>query len=294
MDAVLPLTVADVARARLLFRSLTRFVEGLETVWVYTPDDQAQTLQAELVGVPLPLRVRPETDIVPELRPYAHIGGWYKQQMIKLAAARAVRGPFYLTLDADVVATRDLRVEQLTPEGRALTHIINEDLHPRWYRRVESLLGEPLPRRGVVHNVTPAVLSAPAAIELLDEMGERMRRGRYSPGLRGVRQRWARLRWGSRPDPGHLYLLAGLPWTEYALYYSFVELRGRLEHHHRISDRCIYDIEGSVWFRPQTRLTHWDPAASFQGEGPPWFLVVQSNTGLEPGEVERSLNKYFA
>ena len=55
MDAVLPLTVADVARARLLFRSLTRFVEGLETVWVYTPDDQAQTLEAELVGVPLPL-----------------------------------------------------------------------------------------------------------------------------------------------------------------------------------------------------------------------------------------------
>ena len=291
MDAVLPLISKDLPRVRLLLRSLNRFVEGLDTLWVYTPESQKEDIATafEGMGLKATVHVCPETELVPELRLFSGIGGWYKQQMIKLAAARKVKSDFYLTLDADVVATRELSLSSLTPNNRALAYIIQDDLHPHWYQRVENLLGQKLRRKGVVHNVTPAVLSSVAVGILLDTMGQRLDKGMWSPGIRGLKQRWVRFRSRSSFDSGHLFLLAGLPWTEYALYYSFLEMEAIFDSYHQVSPACIYDIDRSVWYRPEKGLSAWDPKPSFQGRGPPWFLVVQSNTHLDPRDVERVL-----
>src|SRR5690606_42105927 len=59
-----------------------------------------------------------EDALVPELREH-RARGWYRQQLIKLAIAERVASDYYLTFDADVVATRPITIERLLPGGRA-------------------------------------------------------------------------------------------------------------------------------------------------------------------------------
>lgn len=292
MDAVLPLIARDVSRARILLRSLRLFTTELGTLWVVSPDEQQEEVRSLLIEEGLKINVVGETSIVPELNSFRDIGGWYKQQMIKLAMAQHVTTPFYLTLDADVVVTRSLPLSTLISNQRALVYTISEDLHPTWYKRVEALLASPLPRSGIVHNVTPAVLSQEAVCDMFSSMAQRMTSGKWSQGLRGLRQRYWRWR-SPESNQGHLFLLAGLRWTEYALYYSYLELVGKLEHYHYHTPVCIYDIERSVWARPKDGILSWRPNQCFEGEGPPWFVVIQSNTHLPAHDVAKTLRQWL-
>lgn len=292
MDAVLPLTARDLGRARILLRSLHRFFEDLGRVFVLVPDHQHAEIKAQL-WVPEGLRIEllPETEIAPELASLRR-RGWYKQQVLKLAVFEHVQSPFYLTLDADVVATRIVSADRLTPGGRALSYVIPRDLHPTWYRDTARFLGGgPLVRGGIVHNVTPAVLSRTAVQSLALELQRRAETGRWSKGLAGWRQRWSR----SRGRQGWRdYLVAGLPWTEYALYYSFLELAGTYAEHHVETDRCIYDIDRSLWKNDAPRFEDgWQPEELFAGEGPPYFVVLQSNSGIPAEDIETRLAPYL-
>ena len=115
MDAVLPLRLKDFERATLLFDSLTRNFPKLARLWLVCPDrhyDEVRT-RAQSLSHGFELRVEPETPIVPELELAEFMGGWYRQQMVKLAMAERVASELYLTLDADVVCTR-----RVSPEKR--------------------------------------------------------------------------------------------------------------------------------------------------------------------------------
>jgi hypothetical protein len=74
------------------------------------------------------------------------------------------------------------------------------------------------------------------------------------------------------------------------LYYTFLEARGSFERYHFYAPYCLYDGASSLWSAKNAELPDdWDPAKAFVGEGPPWFLVVQSNTGIGADVVQRKL-----
>jgi hypothetical protein len=300
MDAVLPLTLRDVERARLLLRSLERRFERLGTLWVVCPDGQAAAIEAALAPLKpsQELRVEREGQLVPELALAPRLRGWFRQQLIKLAIHERVESDFYLTLDADVICTRRVAPECLAPDGLGLCHVIPRDLHADWYRGSEAVLGLSNALRGGLHAVTPAVLNRHAVAELAEYLETRADRGRFARGLRGLRQRllFLRARRGqdARFSRWRLLLTAGAPWTEYALYYTFLEATGRFERFHRYSAACIYDVERSVWYADRRDFGVWDPEPSFRGFGPPWFVVVQSNTRIAPVDVQRKLGRYLA
>jgi hypothetical protein len=290
MDAVLPLTLKDYDRSLILRRSLSEFFHDLGTLFVVTPDDQHNEIRERVkrhAHDALCLEVLPETEVVPELRHFRATGGWYRQQLVKLAVFERVRSDFYLTLDADVIATRPVSSALLTPEGRALCLVRYEDLHPVWYQRAAEVFGEPLRRTGISHNVTPAVLARHGVEELAVWLGERWRVRRFAAGHRGMRQRLARLLFGRNQAlaPWRLYLTAALPWTEYALYYSFLELRDRFTRYHQEHERGISYEPDSFWDHGKSNFEEWPHRHLFQGEGPPFFTVVQSNTGVTPEQV---------
>lgn len=297
MDAVLPLRRSDLERSKILFCSLERFFTGLGRVLVVVPDADRSFIEAELRSTSprVEKRVMSETEIVPELGPYRRVGGWYKQQLIKLAIAEHVATDLYLTFDADVVTTRPVSPADLARNGRALAHVTEEDIHPRWYTHVAKLLDRPMRRTGVAHNVTPAVLARAGVLELARHFDARWEAKRYARGARGMRQRWARLRYGSRPGfaPWRLFLVSALRWTEYALYYSFLEAHDRFSAYHIEYPVCLYDIEHSVWNPAETSLDTWSPEPLFEGHGPPFFAIVQSNTGITAAEVRRKLRPHL-
>ena len=249
LDAVLPLAAQDLERAQILFRTLERFFEPLGTLWVVVPDRERGA-----VGVPFG-EVLVDSDVVPELRGGSLPHGWHVQQLVKLAIADRVATPFYLTLDADVICVRPTRYEDLVRDGRALAQITRPH-HPEWNDDAERVLG--LPRSGRQYGVTPAVLSRDGVLRLRRHLGGD---------------------WRGR-------LLRELPWTEYALYNTFLEATGQWTRHHVSGgDRCLYG--NCVWIGSQ--WPGWRPKA----DGRYRFSVVQSASRVPAGDVRDRVERYL-
>ena len=250
LDAILPLAARDLDRAQILFRSLERFFKSLGTLWVVVPD-------AERERVPVPFgEVVVDSEVVPEVRavsPAPH--GWHLQQLVKLAIAERVASPFYLTLDADVICVRPTRYDDLVRDGRALAQVTPPH-HPEWNDDAERVLG--LPRSERQYGVTPALLSRGGVLELQRHLGAD---------------------WRGR-------LLRELPWTEYALYHTFLEGIGQWTRHHVSGgDRCIYG--NSVWIGSQ--WPGWQP----KGDGRYFFSVVQSATRVPAADVLERVERHL-
>jgi hypothetical protein len=285
LDAVLPLALRDLERSRLLVESLSRNLAGLGCLWVICPDPDVEQVRAVLGRETLPftLRVEPERRIVPEFTLDIRMSGWFRQQMIKLAVFEHLREGLYLTLDADVLCTRRVTVGELVGDGRGACVSFPDETFRYWYDRVEQVMRIRVPAGRGCHNVTPALLHTGGVRALKEAIESGLARGERSRGLRGLKQLWWLRRTRGLPQhaPWRVFLAAARPWTEYALYFSFLESSGLFDRFHRRAERCIYDNELSLWHAEGKRVpVGWDPAPAFVGQGPPWFLVAQSNTGI--------------
>jgi hypothetical protein len=259
----------------------------LDRILIVAPDDQVAAMRLPQVPGGAALRVVSELELVPELQLFTAVNGWYRQMLVKLAAAEWLDSAFYLTLDADVVATRAVDLNALCESGRAPCAVAFENWHPRWYAGAEALIGAPLPRRGISHGVTPTILHREGVRALCAHLDQRWKERRHSPGLRGIKQRLGHAyTWLARKSefaPWRALLCCSSPWAEYALYFSFLEWTGRFEQYHRETHEALYAAERSVW-HPQD-VANWNPS-KWTGEGPP-FIVLQSTAGI-PIEVFRT------
>jgi hypothetical protein len=294
LDAVLPLTAKDVERAQILFRSLERFFEPLATCFVVTPDGDAAAVRRRVPRERY--TVLAESEVIPEIA-YFHatarlrrklhlvgppIHGWFVQQLVKLAIAKRIATAFYLTLDADVICVRQTRYRDLVREGRALVQTSPPN-HPEWNDDAERVLG--LPRSGRQYAVTPAVLS-PGAVAALARHLE----GRVPERLRQLAARIPYPRVGDVLASWRSFLLRNLPWTEYALYHTFLERTGLFDTYHALGgEDAIYG--NAVWMESQ--FEKWDTATVFTADFGPCFSVVQSAARIPPERVWAKIERHL-
>jgi hypothetical protein len=297
LEAVLPLIPRDLERFALLARSLERFFPTLGRIHVVVPDRVHDAMKDRVRGAlhGIAVEVVPEGRWVPDMASFRHLPGWYKHQLVKLAAAEFVASPYYLTLDADVICTRPMTVAELLPGGKSACFVIPKDWHPEWYKGAEAVLGLRAVRRGVVHNVTPVVWSKAGVLELIDHIEGVATRRAYARGARGLRQRLLfalqRLERPRHSRAWRAWLAASTPWSEYSMYFTLLEALGHFEQYHFQSDYCIYDVDRSVWWKAD--FDGWDAAPLFEGRGPPYFAVIQSNTHLPPALIWRKLSRWL-
>jgi len=278
LDAVLPLTLADLARFQILARSIEANFADLPRCWVIVPDAQQDAMR-----IAMPSRrfvVVPETEIVPELAG-SKAKGWYKQQLIKLAMADHVSSDYYLLFDADVICARPIRRHDLFRNGKALCHRYRNVTHAKWYGWAERVLE--MPRSGWVHGVTPTILCREAVREMTAHLSRQQPRPvKFWRRLRARMPEWAggpRAWRSDHEDAGRWrrVLLDSLPWTEYALYFTFLEATGRFERFHTSAMRSL--CGDCIWRRDS--FADWDPTLPRPYRQPP-FIVVQSITKIPP------------
>ena len=294
IDAVLPLALRDASRAEFLFESLKLNFSGLRRIWVICPESQLHEIKQKfsVLSLPFELCIESELRVVPEFNIKVRQSGWFKQQLIKLAIHEFIESDLYLTLDADVVCARPVTAAQLIEDGRGRCFLVYPNHYGYWYQRVNDVLRLKSAGHRGLHNVTPALLHRKAVKELKEKIEQMLCARLYSKGWRGVKQRWHL--WVNRNSvtyaPWRIFLVAARPWTEYALYYTFLEANGRFDEYHYYSDVCLYDVERSLWAASNGELPdQWIPAPAFIGEGPPWFLVAQSNTGISAEVIRERL-----
>jgi hypothetical protein len=270
----------------------------LGTLFVVVPDAAHAPMEPKVASLAskFTVQVVKEQTWVPEMESFHHLPGWYKQQLVKLAAAEVVTTDFFLTLDADVVCTRPVSYDALLPGGRARCFIIAHDEHPDWYRGAEAVLDLRAKRRNVLHNVTPCVWAKAGVLELIEHLNQVARRRPYASAIRGLQQRLFltthRLGRHRNQPPWRGWLAASRPWAEYATYFTFLEATGRFDTYHFESDQCIYDIERSLWYK-ESRIEDLDVESLFRGEGPPYFVVIQSNAGNDAARTWQKLGEYL-
>ncbi len=281
LSAVLPLKTVgshyaeNLGRCDLLMASLRAFAApGLfRTIYLICPGDEVRRVErAARTWQGLPLEVIGEDDLLPFFRRYPRTAGWWRQQLIKLNAARFVGTDFFLTLDPDVLLCKPVGLADLCPGGRALATLEPRRQHPEWWQASAALLGvEPdLDAEGM--SVTPALLSREICLGLAEEL-ER---------LHGVDWREA--------------LLAALPnrWTEYSLYWLAARKLGLADRLHvapeGAGDRRLLSAD-SVWSKEEWET--WRPERCFDPQTPGYFCVIQSNTRIDPADVARRVAPYL-
>ena len=272
IDLVLPLSShgradSDIERARRLLLPSLRYLDrgSLGRLLVMAPGRDLpaiERLAAEFAE--LSIDVIDEDRICP--RPLLQ-RGWRRQQVLKLGAAERLCASHYLTLDADVVATRPIDADDLVIDGRALTQRASLRVHWPWHVHSARLLRLPPPetREAPCMGVTPAVLSRERVVAL----------------LRHLEQLYPRQRW-------HEALARRSGWTEYALYWAFLESRGEIAEHHCFGPPDLYGE--CIWKRDRDRFDAEWVERMFHRDATHLFSIVQSNAhGLSLDEVCRRL-----
>ena len=307
LDAVVPITLKDYDRFTILERTINYFCKDLfNIVWIVVPDQDLKEIKEKIKDTTY--RVISDSELVPEFKLFPKRGGWFNQQLIKLAIASRVETDFYLTLDADVICLRPTHFSDLVKDRRAVYYQYSPDKFefPEWYEWAYKVLSLPGHPDQVYYNVTPSVLSRDAVLQLqaylLECSSSQLKTFRgFNPKSRnswlllqvklaqvllprGSQRRQQLLDWRS-------YLLRSIPWTEYSLYYTFCTAQGLLDRYHIRTDNCLYSTESSIWYKED--YTKWNPASWFSREQDFFFCVLQSTTEISPVEVWEQIEPYL-
>jgi len=237
-------------RTKLLLRTfLTQFrQDDLADFFLVSPDRDAPLLRAALRSVTGDPRYKllSELEVCPNLRKATgsetgEVRGWRVQQMLKLAISAYVSSEHYVTLDNDIVCIRRCSYDDLVKNGRAVTNCETPvdymriytsafaareaGIKLRRYARSQKILGHSLQRPNAqFYGETPVVLRTDMVSRLLEFLS-----GRF-------RGEWSEM------------LASKGGWTEYGLYYNFLEMTGKLDAFSFYAGcNCVLDLERSVW-----------------------------------------------
>lgn len=209
--------------------------------------------------------------------------GWYKQQVIKMAAPEWLGAPFWLTLDADVLCTKPVGVADLLPDGRALTQgeVIDDD--PLLARRavaVRSVLGNVSPPLSYGMSGTPLFYAAPvmqAALSMIEFATARpWKEALLDTVLHAELQR--------RGEEG---------WTGNLLYHAAAVRSGLLRQYHALSGIDTQQRIHDGGIGSETRWSDWDAAAAFDRTTPGFFAVCNASTGVPPEFVAEKISPFL-
>ncbi len=260
IDLVMPVIARDLDRFRIFFRSWEQYWRVPGRLLLCVPD-------ADLaVFAPFAQRGGGAVEVVPKRHiigdvPYTRgTKGWYRQQMVKLGAARFVDSDFYCAIDADCFVARHLAFDDLIRDGRApVDPLVVEPpgYHIRYVTAAAAMDLEPqvLSRR---YTLTPPFFFSRALVE-----------GAL------VRMEQKGMEWP-------LVLDMTPEWTECSVYYIYACAVDQWAAHHY---ECPDLVHSPLWAFSEDHegdFVRWDPAATF---GRAAFGVVQSFGGISVDRI---------
>lgn len=246
----------------------------------------------------LPITVMAEHQLAPSLEaPLANgeLNPWYVQQLVKLAAASVIRTDHYVTLDDDILCLRYFAASDLVKAGQALTNVETiQDYHNLYtsafakaevriktlrYVRAAEFIGAPTWDRQWFYGETPVVMHTRSVLDLLEHIEYR----HQSPWQAALAQR--------------------LRWTEYALYFQYLEMSSRLEHVCSLKDAdTVLSLTRSIWQTADKyrKPVGWEPSCFIHSDRKccqgGLFAAVQSwlpRSGWLPERFESITDFYY-
>jgi Family of unknown function (DUF6492) len=214
------------------------------------------------------IRVVCEDSLCPTLKGRS---GWYKQQILKLAAAKLVSSNYYLVLDADIILKRPAKLQDLFPTEKPILQKVKASAQWDWWVASRKILKSnvEIKRDSIVMGVTPEFLHRETCLALQDVIASRNNTGE-----------WDRFLFDSRHTG----------WTEYTLYWLYVLERGLDQQLYDWSPQKMYE---GIW-KYTHRLSSRHLRRIFAPDSNSFFLVVQSNINLELSFIQKRISPYLS
>lgn len=238
-------------RTSFLLRSFVKYFNQSDLLefFVVCPDREVSCASALLSSIITDPRYKVigELNVCPDIKEAidpktGKVDGWRAQQLVKLAMAAYVSSEFYVTLDSDILCVRPFSYSSLSRDGKAITNIETlADYHRLYtksfaeresrikatrYQISAEVIGYQRPRTSIgrFYGETPVVLCTKSVRELTKYLDARFQR------------RWS------------LALALTGCWTEYTLYFQFLEVTGQLQNVCLFGGcNSVLDLERSVW-----------------------------------------------
>jgi len=296
ISAVLPININEKEKSNscellnILFSSLEKFSPPklFDKFFLVCPKSQIKTLSKYIDNWPdLPLKLLDEEDLVPEFKRFPTVGGWRKQQVIKLAIASFIKTPYYLTFDADIVCTSPISEDILLPNNKALLQKQQRYTRTKWWTSSAKYLNTNANIDTLGMDVTPAILSTKICLDLIQTLNKNKLGWIHSLLSPHKKYAWQRiLPWYKKR----------FSWTEYSLYYLFLEKNNNIEKYHSICgsngiSQRLFSNQNCVW--NETSFDDWNPSIAFSEDDHGLFCVIQSNKNITPHIVWQRIEKYI-
>jgi hypothetical protein len=311
---ILPLTIADLPRASLLFATLSALrTNSVYELIIITPDIQSAYIDESVGSIirdALPFRVVEESSLFSNSELFLKSDAFpYSIQMsLKLLVARLVQTPFYITLDADVLLLKPRQILEVMEKTAVEVDVsgnnadnlqyfkgIFEDesrnVHLSWWKGSASFLDLEYVAYsdnrvrilstdlGAGFSVTPAVLSSFGSLVVIQEIILAQKRC-YGFHLTDGDAEIAWVSSFGKPTP----LCKATPdkttvWSEYTIYRLVLDAFYLFSEIHEPQNKVLLHCH-DVWFEDQLP---WNAAAAYASTC--LFSVVQSSTGVSPSDI---------
>ena len=238
-------------------KSLRKFLDLsiLKDFFIVASQEDIQTIKDDLLrSYPeFPFVFVAEDELCPSIMGAA---GWTKQMILKLAIANRVETDYYLTLDTDVFLTKPLSGADILQEGKLVYQKEDPRTHKKWWESSACLLNVAADRvleKEFAMGVTPEYLVTEVCRKLQREieslhatkdfafwlMTSRMSKKSLSNKIIRVLCKSAPFLAGLLPRT-RLDLIRTCDWTEYSLYWTYLNKLQLAEKYYAQNGRQVY------------------------------------------------------
>lgn len=202
------------------------------------------------------------------------VSGWITQQLLKLAISQYIKTEYYITLDNDILCVKPSSYDILIKDKKALLGVENkkdyENLYTNSFAKIENsikserynnsskLLGYTRKSKDIntFYSETPVILNKKVVKDLLIFLDKKHNTS------------WLKT------------LQKSKGWTEYGIYFCFLEMTNDLENIYKLSNsNTILDLNKSIWqqkeYYKNKRTYNKDFFKDFEG----YFIAIQSWLG---------------
>jgi hypothetical protein len=235
ISIVVPVAPWDLMPALLLCKSLNKFFDpdSIDTAFIVYPDKSLMSKQLESLHLNFSYSVINEEDIIPpeDYALFRKRKGWFRQQIVKLYISEKVKTEFYICLDSDLLCIKPTSYHDLIKHGKPGMNVESKSVHTYWWKESQKVLK--LPNSSYTDG-----MSSSTNIFITEEVKNLILylESIYRRSLSRVLLNWF---WTDS------YLFRR-QWTEYKLYWLFIEFRNK------IND---YDPNNKIWGRSIWKIT---------------------------------------
>lgn len=273
VDMVMPCIARDLDRLQLYLASRRKFWHVPGRFFLCVPNKDLDLFRALAEEHRLELVTK---ESVISTKPYegaTAIGGWYRQQLVKLGGAAIVDTPFYMALDSDMFHARHVeRAGDLLRDGK-LPWYMKSFSDPTYAARLtlcrtfaQHYAGASLPDDFAVSMWQPPFVFDRAVLRTF------------------LATDWVTLLCEHRK-------VRGYGWGEAYVYRVLAHLQGMWDDRHAFGGPVTHEFIRHPWVDIEGDFEAWRPADTFSGA---WlFGVVHSNTQIPVSRTHDKLASFF-